>query len=395
MSEGEYKMIKVKMPFEHVQVNCTEPCKVKKGAPKLANYGLIRNSATVEISPTGSKKAMEYVRDAEMKKQEIFNDDGWMCESKRSFDDLMDAALNGGELSSEEQERLNTELPKRILTQYNNMQNLRLADDDERILEELKKHFLMKQQALKDMRQAAVDEAQQAKAAQQEAETAQDADEVANKAAEADMIAKSLEGLDQETAAGAPAYEEASGGSMSGMSGDTAVSGEEKAADHQRVLNYDTNNQDNIDEIEDRQFTEAQQERAYSKMLDESYERTMQVFENKESDLKERAEAYRIFMDESRELAENREIARHLKIYDYESAVDLRLKALSSYGKKHTAAQSQKDGVQDTGRDFVQDAAADKLKTARKRPERNEDSETRTVTDDREQGKQVNGQIFE
>ncbi len=395
MSEGEYKMIKVKMPFEHVQVNCTEPCKVKKGAPKLANYGLIRNSATVEISPTGSKKAMEYVRDAEMKKQEIFNDDGWMCESKRSFDDLMDAALNGGELSSEEQERLNTELPKRILTQYNNMQNLRLADDDERILEELKKHFLMKQQALKDMRQAAVDEAQQAKAAQQEAETAQDADEVANKAAEADMIAKSLEGLDQETAAGAPAYEEASGGSMSGMSGDTAVSGEEKAADHQRVLNYDTNNQDNIDEIEDRQFTEAQQERAYSKMLDESYERTMQVFENKESDLKERAETYRIFMDESRELAENREIARHLKIYDYESAVDLRLKALSSYGKKHTAAQSQKDGVQDTGRDFVQDAAADKLKTARKRPERNEDSETRTVTDDREQGKQVNGQIFE
>ncbi len=388
-------MIKVKMPFEHVQVNCTEPCKVKKGAPKLANYGLIRNSATVEISPTGSKKAMEYVRDAEMKKQEIFNDDGWMCESKRSFDDLMDAALNGGELSSEEQERLNTELPKRILTQYNNMQNLRLADDDERILEELKKHFLMKQQALKDMRQAAVDEAQQAKAAQQEAETAQDADEVANKAAEADMIAKSLEGLDQETAAGAPAYEEAPGGSMSGMSGDTAVSGEEKAADHQRVLNYDTNNQDNIDEIEDRQFTEAQQERAYSKMLDESYERTMQVFENKESDLKERAEAYRIFMDESRELAENREIARHLKIYDYESAVDLQLKALSSYGKKHTAAQSQKDGVQDTGRDFVQDAAADKLRPARKRPERNEDSETRTVTDDREQGKQVNGQIFE
>lgn len=388
-------MIKVKMPFEHVQVNCTEPCKVKKGAPKLANYGLIRNSATVEISPTGSKKAMEYVRDAEMKKQEIFNDDGWMCESKRSFDDLMDAALNGGELSSEEQERLNTELPKRILTQYNNMQNLRLADDDERILEELKNHFLMKQQALKDMRQAAVDEAQQAKAAQQEAETAQDADEVANKAAEADMIAKSLEGLDQETAAEAPAYEEASGGSMSGTAGDTAVSGEEKAADHQRVLNYDTNNQDNIDEIEDRQFTEAQQERAYSKMLDESYERTMQVFENKESDLKERAEAYRIFMDESRELAENREIARHLKIYDYESAVDLRLKALSSYGKKHTAAQSQKDGVQDTGRDFVQDAAAVKLKTARKRPERNEDSETRTVTDDREQGKQVNGQIFE
>lgn len=388
-------MIKVKMPFEHVQVNCTEPCKVKKGAPKLANYGLIRNSATVEISPTGSKKAMEYVRDAEMKKQEIFNDDGWMCESKRSFDDLMDAALNGGELSSEEQERLNTELPKRILTQYNNMQNLRLADDDERILEELKKHFLMKQQALKDMRQAAVDEAQQAKAAQQEAETAQDADEVANKAAEADMIAKSLEGLDQETAAEAPAYEEASGGSMSGTAGDTAVSGEEKAADHQRVLNYDTNNQDNIDEIEDRQFTEAQQERAYSKMLDESYERTMQVFEDNESDLKERAEAYRIFMDESRELAENREIARHLKIYDYESAVDLRLKALSSYGKKHTAAQSQKDGVQDTGRDFVQDAAADKLKTARKRPERNEDSETRTVTDDREQGKQVNGQIFE
>lgn len=162
----------------------------------------------------------------------------------------METALNGGELSSEEQERLNTELPKRIMTQYNNMQNLRLADDDERILEELKNHFLMKQQALKDMRQAAVDEAQQAEAAQQEAETAQDADEVANKAAEADMIAKVWKGWIRRLLR-KPAYEEASGGSMSGTAGDTAVSGEEKAADHQRVLNYDTNNQDNIDEIED------------------------------------------------------------------------------------------------------------------------------------------------
>lgn len=242
---------------------------------------------------------------------------------------------------------------------YNEMQNLRLSDNDERILEELKSHFLMKQQALKDMRQAAADETQQTKAAQQETEAAQNVDEVANKAAEADMIAKSLEGLDQNTAAEAPEYEKASGGSISGMTGDNAVSGEEKAAEHQKRMNYDANNKDNIDEIDNQRLTEAMQEKEYSKMLDESYGRTMQVFENKEFTLIERAEAYSIFIDESRELAENREIARHLKIYDYESALDLRLKALSDHGKKNTVAQPKEDHVQDTGRDFVRDAASD------------------------------------
>ena len=124
-------------------------------------------------------------------------------------------------------------------------------------------------------------------------------------------------------------------------------------------------------------------------MLDESYERTMQVFENKEFSLKERAEAYNIFIDESKELAENREIARHLKIYDYESVVDLRLKALSSYGKKNTVGQTEEDDVQDTGRNFVKDAAADKLQTAKKSQKKNEEfPETKAVRDDQKIAKQ-------
>jgi len=361
-------MTTVKMPFIKAQVNYTEPCKVKMGVSRLADYGLQQDAATLIISSEGSKKAREYVSIAALKEEKAEYGDGETVEkvkTEKSFEQLIDAALNGEELSQDEQERLDTELFGRIQMHYNEMQNLRLSDNDERILEELKNHFLMKQQALKDMRQAAADETQQAKAAQQETEAAQNADEVANKAAEADMIAKSLEGLDQNTATGAPEYEKASGGSISGMAGDNAVSGEEKAADHQKRMNYDANNKDNIDEIDNQRLTEAMQEKDYSKMLDESYGRTMQVFENKEFTLKERAEAYNIFIDESRELAENREIARHLKLYDYESATDLRLKALSNDGKKNTAAQTERDAMQDTERDFVKNAAADKLQTAK------------------------------
>lgn len=380
-------MIKVKMPFEHFQVNCTEPCKVKKGVSKLADYGLQQDAATLNISSEGSKKAREYVNIAAMEEGKAQL--GEEHKAEKSFQQLIDAALNGEELSKDEQERLNGELPKRIKAHYNEMQNLRLSDDDEKVLEELKKHFLMKQQALKDLRQAAEDETQAAEAAQQEAEAAQNADEVANKAAEADMIAKSLEGMDQENAARAPEYKEASGGNMSGTAGDNAVSGEEKAAEHQKIMNYDAGNKDNIDKIDKQRFTETMQEKEYSRMLDESYERTMQVFENKEFSLKERAEAYNIFMDESKELAENREIARHLKIYDYKSAIDLRLKALSGYGKKNTAAQTEKDVSQDTGRNFVKGAAAEKLQAARNRREKNgEPLTTKTVVDDREDTEQ-------
>ncbi len=386
-------MTTVKMPFIKAQVNYTEPCKVKMGVSRLADYGLQQDAATLIISSEGSKKAREYVSIAALKEEKAEYGDGETVEkvkTEKSFEQLIDVALNGGELSRDEQERLDKELFGRIQMHYNEMQNLRLSDNDERILEELKNHFLMKQQALKDMRQAA-DETQQAKAAQQETEVAQNADEVANKAAEADMIAKSLEGLDQDTAAEAPEYEKAPGGSISGMAGDNAISGEEKAADHQKRMNYDANTKDNIDEIDNQRLTEAMQEKEYSKMLDESYGRTMQVFENKEFTLKERAEAYSIFMDESRELAENREIARHLKLYDYESATDLRLKALSNDGKKNTAAQTEKDAMQDTERDFVKDAAADKLQTARKRQEKNAKlPKTWTVRgDDRENAEQL------
>lgn len=377
-------MVKIGTQFiTKTTINYSEPCRVTKGVPELANYGLLQEAATVEISPEGGKKAVEYVSNAALEKQGKVYDTEAVIETRKTFDELIDAALNGGELSQDEQERLDTELFGRIKMHYNEMQNLRLSDDDERVLEALKNHFLMKQQALKDMRQAAADEVQQAKAAQQETEAAQNADAVANKAAEADMIAKSLEGLDQNTAAGTSEYEKASGASISGMAGGNAVSGEKKAADHQKLMNYDANNKDNIDEIDNQRLTEAVQEKEYGKMLDESYDRTMQVFGSKEFTLKERAEAYNIFIDESRELAESREIARHLKIYDYESATDLRLRALSSDGKKNTAAQAEKDAMQDTERDFVKNAAAYKLQTAKRRWEKNAKlPEKRTVRDD-------------
>ena len=52
-------MIKVKMPFEHVQLNCTEPCKVRKGTPRLANYGLIQNSVLTKGARRISARELE------------------------------------------------------------------------------------------------------------------------------------------------------------------------------------------------------------------------------------------------------------------------------------------------------------------------------------------------
>lgn len=144
-------------------VDYAEPCRVVKGVPELAKYGLLQEAATVEISPEGSKRAVDYVNNAALEKQEKIYDTGAVIETEKFFDELIDAALNGGELSQDEQERLDTELFGRIQIHYNEMQNLRLSDNDERILEELKNHFLMKQQALKDMRQAAADKLQTAR----------------------------------------------------------------------------------------------------------------------------------------------------------------------------------------------------------------------------------------
>lgn len=390
-------MVKVDTQYAAtISVNYADSCKVNKETPVLVKYGFLQDAATVEISSEGSQKAMEYVNIAALEKQEKIYDSGAVVEPGKSFDDLIDTALNGGILSKDEQEHLNGEMSKRIVAHYSEMQNLRLADNDKRVLEALKKNYLMKQQALKDMKQAVEDEQQQEETSQQEAEATQNASEMANKAAEADMITKSLEGLYQETATRVQENEEASMGNMSGMTGNNVVSDTDKAVNHQKVLNYDGNNKGNIEELDNQRIAEAMQEKEYSRMLDESYGRTIQVFENKEFSIKERAEAYKSFISDAEELAINRELAKHQKIYDYESVIDLRIRALSNRGMKSAKAQTDIDNIQNIGRDFVKDAIADKLNVAKKRREKTEQiSDTRAFTDDKENikdlEKKVNG----
>lgn len=381
-------MTTVKMPLMQSQVNYTESCNIKKGVSWRADYGLQQDAAALKISSEGRKKAGEYVNIAKLKKeQEAYDDEATVDQAKtqKSFGHLLDAAIGGDALSKEELERLDTELFTRIQRHYSDMQNLRLPEDDKRVLEALKKNYLMKQQALKDMNKAAADAALEAETAQQEAKDAQNAGEVANKAAEADMIAKSLEEPDQKTDTGTRKNEEIAGGTMSGTAQDNTVSDADKAANHQKVMNYDRNNQRNIEEIDSQQITEAMQEKEYSKMLDESYERTMQVFENKGFTLKERVEAYQIFIDEAEELAVNRELAKHLKLYDHESVTDLRLKALSGQGLKNATVRTDIDAVQNSGRNFVKNAAADQFQALKYHKKQNKEiSKSKPVTDDHE-----------
>jgi len=371
---------------------------MKQGTFATADFGLQQEeAAVVEISPEGMASArrtaaaqLEDQTQTQIQTQAeeqapIERTGEGTTVTARSIEKLVETVLGGGEVSAEEEQRLNEALPNLIQRQYAEMCRFRLQDErnesesekQQKLLEEeMKNNILMHQNALKDMKQA-IEKQQQEEAARQDAEDAQNADTVANKAAEAEMIEDSLDSLDsyQQEISEETQEQELVKGNVSDGTEEAVVPDEQKAAARRKVLRYDAKNKGNLDEIDSQRLDESDEQRDYSRMLDDSYQQTMLVFEHDDFDLRERVGAYQNFLEESKEIAVNREIAEYQKMYDFRAATDLQIKALSDTGVQTAAKVSEKEQnrrqnqavVQDymrgMGQEIVEQAAKKKIKT--------------------------------
>ncbi len=390
-------MIRVQTPYKWTQ-SYAEQCKMKQGTFATADFGLQQEeAAVVEISPEGMASArrtaaaqLEEQTQTQIQTQAeeqapIERRGEGTTVTARSIEKLVETVLGGGEVSAEEEQRLNEALPNLIQRQYAEMCRFRLQDErnesesekQQKLLEEeMKNNILMHQNALKDMKQA-IEKQQQEEAARQDAEDAQNADTVANKAAEAEMIEDSLDSLDsyQQEISEETQEQELVKGNVSDGTEEAVVPDEQKAAARRKVLRYDAKNKGNLDEIDSQRLDESDEQRDYSRMLDDSYQQTMLVFEHDDFDLRERVGAYQNFLEESKEIAVNREIAEYQKMYDFRAATDLQIKALSDTGVQTAAKVSEKEQnrrqnqavVQDymrgMGQEIVEQAAKKKIKT--------------------------------
>ena len=390
-------MIRVQTPYKWTQ-SYAEQCKMKQDTFAVADYGLQQEEAAiVEISPEGMASArrtaaaqLEDQTQTQIQTQAeeqapIERTGEGTTVTARSIEKLVETVLGGGEVSAEEEQRLNEALPNLIQRQYAEMCRFRLQDErnesesekQQKLLEEeMKNNILMHQNALKDMKQA-IEKQQQEEAARQDAEDAQNADTVANKAAEAEMIEDSLDSLDsyQQEISEETQEQELVKGNVSDGTEEAVVPDEQKAAARRKVLRYDAKNKGNLDEIDSQRLDESDEQRDYSRMLDDSYQQTMLVFEHDDFDLRERVGAYQNFLEESKEIAVNREIAEYQKMYDFRAATDLQIKALSDTGVQTAAKVSEKEQnrrqnqavVQDymrgMGQEIVEQAAKKKIKT--------------------------------
>ena len=381
-------MIRVQTPYKWTQ-SYAEQCKMKQGTFATADFGLQQEeAAVVELSPEGMASARrtaaaqsEEQTQAEAQVPIERTGEGTTV-TARSIEKLVETVLGGGEVSAEEEQRLNEALPNLIQRQYAEMCRFRLQDErnesesekQQKLLEEeMKNNILMHQNALKDMKQA-IEKQQQEEAARQDAEDAQNADTVANKAAEAEMIEDSLDSYQQEISEETQEQELVKGNVSDGTE-EAVVPDEQKAAARRKVLRYDAKNKGNLDEIDSQRLDESDEQRDYSRMLDDSYQQTMLVFEHDDFDLRERVGAYQNFLEESKEIAVNREIAEYQKMYDFRAATDLQIKALSDTGVQTAAKVSEKgqnqrqnqaavqDYMRGMGQAIVEQAAKKKIKT--------------------------------
>ena len=162
-------MIRVQTPYKWTQ-SYAEQCKMKQGTFAAADYGLQQEeAAVVEISPEGMASARrtaaaqsEEQTQAEAQAPIERTGEGTTV-TTRSIEKLVETVLGGGEVSAEEEQRLNEALPNLIQRQYAEMCRFRLQDErnesesekQQKLLEEeMKNNILMHQNALKDMKQA-------------------------------------------------------------------------------------------------------------------------------------------------------------------------------------------------------------------------------------------------
>ena len=134
-------MIRVQTPYKWTQ-SYAEQCKMKQGTFAAADYGLQQEeAAVVEISPEGMASArrtaaaqLEDQTQTQIQTQAeeqapIERTGEGTTVTARSIEKLVETVLGGGEVSAEEEQRLNEALPNLIQRQYAEMCRFRLQDE--------------------------------------------------------------------------------------------------------------------------------------------------------------------------------------------------------------------------------------------------------------------------
>ena len=265
-------------------------------------------AAIMEISKEGYEKSLKRVD-----KGDTSQDENMMSgEVVKTLKELVDTVKCGGALTEEEEKRLHTEMEKEIKIQYQSVVDMRLDNDDERVLKEMKDDYLLKQRTLAEMQEKIQQEKLAEEAKEIQKTSTENANQIVNKLSEIEMLNQSL---DIDTSAEKSVKKEDT---------EQTQEQEEEAQNHplEKAMVSVEKKEEAIKELENRQILAAKAEKEYGKLLTQEYEKTMQSLANKEITLQEKVKNYESFMKESAELGVKREIERHRKMFYYEARLE-------------------------------------------------------------------------
>lgn len=275
-------------------------------------------AAVMEISREGYKKSQKLVERGDVPQ----GASEMSCDNYKTLQNLIDTVKGGGTLTKEEEERFYTESQREIKIQYQSMVDLRLENDDERVLKEMKDDYLLKQRTLAQMQEKIQQEKLAEEAKELQKTSTENANQIVNKLSEIEMLNQSL---DMDTSA-----------EKRVKKGDTEQT--EKKEDENGNGNHPLEKamisveekEEAVKELEKRQILAAKAEMEYGKLLTQEYEKTIQSFANKEIALQEKVKNYEGFMKESAELGVKREVERHRKMFYYEARVEAKNELLAN-----------------------------------------------------------------
>ena len=189
---------------------------------------------------------------------------------------------------------------------------MRLDNDDERVLKEMKDDYLLKQRTLAEMQEKIQQEKLAEEAKEIQKTSTENANQIVNKLSEIEMLNQSL---DIDTSAEKSVKKEDT---------EQTQEQEEEAQNHplEKAMVSVEKKEEAVKELENRQILAAKAEKEYGKLLTQEYEKNMQSLSNKEITLQEKVKNYESFMKESAELGVKREIERHRKMFYYEARLE-------------------------------------------------------------------------
>lgn len=275
-------------------------------------------AAVMEISKEGYEKSQKLVDKGDMPQGE----EEKSCEDVKSLKALIDTVKCGGILTEEEENRLHTEMEREIKIQYQEMVDLRLDNDDERVLKEMKDDYLLKQRTLAEMQEKIQQEKLAEEAKEIQKTSAENANQIVNKLSEIEMLNQSL---DIDTSAEKRVKQE--------DTEQTQAQEEEKGVQNhplEKAMVSVEKKQEAIKELENRQMIAAKAEKEYGKLLTQEYEKTIQSLSNKEITLQEKVKNYESFMKQSADYGVKREVERHRKMFYYEAKLEAKNELLAN-----------------------------------------------------------------